>query len=190
MANELAMLLAEIATAVRARQPAKGMATRIIAIDGLGGSGKSTFAERLSVTLNGARIIHTDDFAGWENPIDWWPQLIEKVLEPLSRNEIVRFQRSQWEAGDVPEWVEVRPDTFVIVEGVTASREAFAPYLTYAIWVEAPEDMRLRRGLERDGQTARKQWEVWMAEEASYRSRERPHEHADLVIAGGRDLWT
>jgi uridine kinase len=78
----------------------------------------------------------------------------------------------------------------VILEGVTAAREAFAPYLTYAIWVEAPESLRLRRGLERDGQSVRKQWELWMADEASYQSRERPEERADLVIRGDRDLWT
>jgi uridine kinase len=78
----------------------------------------------------------------------------------------------------------------VIVEGVTAAREAFAPYLTYAIWVEAPEDVRLGRGLERDGQTARKQWELWMAKEAIYRSRERPDKRADLVVRGDRNIWT
>jgi uridine kinase len=166
------------------------MATRIVAIDGLGGSGKSTLAEHLSIALGGAEIIHTDDFASWENPIDWWPQLIENVLEPVARNEMVRFQRSPWQAGNDAEWVEFRPDNFVILEGVTAAREAFAPYLTYAIWVEAPESLRLRRGLERDGQSARKQWELWMADEASYQSRERPEERADLVIRGDRDLWT
>lgn len=64
--------------------------------------------------------------------------MIEKVLEPVSRNEIVRFQRSQWQAGTDRGWVEFRPGNFLIVEGVTAAREAFAPYLTYAIWIEAP----------------------------------------------------
>jgi uridine kinase len=180
----------EIATAVAARQPAKGMATRIVAIDGPGGAGKSTFADHLAVTLGGAEIIHTDDFASWENPIDWWPQLIEKVFEPISRNEVVRFQRSQWQAGTEPDSVEFRPNDFLILEGVTAAREAFTPYLTYAIWVEAHEEVRLRRGLERDGQAARKQWELWMADEARYQSRERPDERVDLVIRGDRDLWT
>jgi uridine kinase len=165
------------------------MATRIVAVDGLGGAGKSSFAKHLSIALGGADIVHTDDFASWENPVDWWPQLIEKVLEPVARNELVRFQRSRWEAGNDPEWVELRPDEFLIVEGVTAAREAFAPYLTYTIWIEAPEELRLRRGLERDGQTALRQWERWMADEARYRSRDQPDERADLVIHGDRDLW-
>jgi uridine kinase len=189
-ADELEALLAKIATAVGGRRPPIGMATRIVAIDGLGGAGKSTLAEKLSITLDGADIVHTDDFASWENPIDWWPQLIEKVLEPISRNEPVSFQASQWDAAHDPERVEFRPDDFVIVEGVTAAREAFVPYLTYTIWVEAPEEVRLRRGLKRDGQTARKQWELWMAEEATYRSRERPDGRADLVIRGDRNIWT
>lgn len=166
------------------------MATRILAIDGLGGSGKSSLAAHLSIAFGGAEVVHTDDFASWENPIDWWPQLIERVLEPVARNEVVRFRRSQWEAGKEPEWVEFQPGKFSIVEGVTAAREAFAPYLTYAIWVEAPEALRLQRGLQRDGQAARKQWQAWMEREARYRSRERPDERADLVIRGDRNLWT
>lgn len=41
--------------------------TRFIAIDGHGGSGKSTLAKLLAKHFN-AEIIHTDDFAGWDNP--------------------------------------------------------------------------------------------------------------------------
>ena len=166
------------------------MATRIVAIDGLGGAGKSSFAQHLSIALGGADIIHTDDFASWENPVDWWPQLIEKVLEPVAQKEMVRFQRSRWDAGKDRGRVDLRPDEFLVVEGVTAARKAFAAYLTYAIWIDAPEELRLRRGLERDGQTARNQWELWMEDEARYQSRERTDERADLVIKGDRDLWT
>ena len=188
--DELATLMAQVATAVAMRQPPAGMTTRIVAIDGLGGAGKSTFAKHLSTALGGAHIVHTDDFATWANPIDWWPQLIEKVLEPVSRNELVRYQPSQWDESNDPEAVEFLPRDYLVVEGVTAAREAFAPYLTYAIWVEAPEEVRLRRGLERDGQNAREQWRVWMADEAAYQLRERPDERADVVIRGDRSLWT
>ena len=76
----------------------------------------------------------------------------------------------------------VAPADFVILEGVSASREAFHPFLTYSIWVEAPADVRLRRGLERDGEGARAQWEKWMAQEDRYVERERPRERADLVV--------
>lgn len=55
----------------------------LIAVDGHGGSGKSTLASLLSEKLK-AEIIHTDDFAAWDNPLNWWPLVIERVLEPIA----------------------------------------------------------------------------------------------------------
>jgi uridine kinase len=166
------------------------MATRIVAIDGLGGSGKSSFALQVSQALGGVVIVHTDDFATWDNPIDWWPDLLERVLIPISRGEAARFERSRWGREADGELVVVEPTEFLIVEGVSASRDAFAPYLTYSIWVEAPELLRLQRGLARDGPSALEQWQGWMSQEERYRSRERPDERADLVVPGDRNLWT
>jgi uridine kinase len=160
-----------------------------VAIDGLGGSGKSTLARHLARALGDPPIVQTDDFATWDNPIDWWPHLLEQVLVPLSRGEVAHFERSQWGGETDGELVVVEPAAIVILEGVTASREAFSPYLTYSIWVDTPADVRLERGLDRDGPAAREQWRAWMAEEDRYRSRERPDERADLVIPGDRDLW-
>lgn len=45
--------------------------------------------------------------------------------------------------------VEVTPTSHLIVEGVTATREAFRPYLTFSIWIETPREVRLDRGLAR-----------------------------------------
>ena len=58
---------------------------------------------------------------------------------------------------------EIEPAEIVILEGVSASREVFRPYLAYVIWIETPREERLRRGLERVGEDARDQWERWMA---------------------------
>ena len=139
-------LLARIAREVRASRPPAGMTTRIVAIDGQGGSGKSGFALHLSRALGGVQIIQTDDFASWDNPIDWWPQLLEQVLVPLSKGEPARFERSHWGGERDGELVVVEPAEFVILEGVTASRDAFAPYVTYSIWVEAPRGAPLAAG--------------------------------------------
>jgi uridine kinase len=162
----------------------------VVAVDGQGGAGKSSFASQLAAALGGCQIIHTDDFASWENSIDWWPELIERVLVPLARGEVAHFDSSQWESGALRPRIEIVPAEFLILEGVTASREAFRPWLTYSIWIEACRDLRLRRGLERDGEQARAQWERWIAEENGYRLRERPDERADLVVSGERDLWS
>jgi len=163
------------------------MTTRIVAVDGPGGAGKSSLADWLAPELD-APIVHTDDFASWENPVDWWPSLVENVLEPLAAGSAARYVPSTW-GGPVRDAVTVEPRGFVILEGVTASRQAFRPYLAYSIWVETPRAVRLRRGLERDGEHMRGQWEEWMAGEDDYIERERPSEHSDLVLPGDRDLW-
>jgi uridine kinase len=183
-------LLAQIVREVRDRRPPDDMRTKIVAIDGLGGSGKSSLARQLARAVGGAPIVQTDDFATWDNPIDWWPQLLERVLVPLSRNEPARFERSHWGGDRDGERVEIEPSELLILEGVTASREAFAPYLTYSIWVDAPAELRLQRGLDRDGPDALEQWRAWMAEEDRYVERERPDKRADVVLQGAADLWT
>lgn len=78
----------------------------------------------------------------------------------------------------------------MILEGVTASREAFRPYLAFAIWVETPRELCLRRGLERDGIDAEGKWHDWLVEEDAYIEREQPQEHANVVLRGDEDLWT
>lgn len=181
------VVLEKLVQAIRSSAPPAGIATRIVAIDGLGGAGKTSLAVYLATELD-APVVHTDDFASWENPVDWWPQLLEKALVPLARGKAARYMPSSW-GGAEKEPVVVEPVDFVLLEGVTASREAFRPYLTYSIWVEAPRDIRLRRGLDRDGEAAREDWERWMASEDAYVARERPADYADVVLRGDHELW-
>jgi len=136
--------------------PAPRMSTSILAIDGYGGAGKSTLAVLLveEFLAQGLRVdlVHTDDFASADDPLNWWPRMIDQILE-----------------------------------GVSASRDVFRPYLSLAVWVEMPADERLRRGLERDGEQARDQWRRWMAEEVAWGDAERPWERADVVVPGVGD---
>jgi uridine kinase len=179
--------LSAIVQSVQAKPAPQGMSTKVIAVDGHGGAGKSTLAARLAEKL-GAEVVCTDDFASWDNPLNWWPRLVTEVLEPLSRNQPARYRRADWGSPDHQEWGEVGPADCVILEGVSASRQAFRPFLTYSIWIETPPEVRLSRGLERDGEKARAQWEKWMAEEDEYVKREKPHERADVILPGDQDL--
>ncbi len=180
--------LSGVAAAIHLSVAPAGMKSRVVAVDGLGGAGKSSLADWLSRALD-APVVHTNDFASWENPVDWWPALIEDVLEPLAAGRAATYRPTSW-GGPEKEQVVIEPAGVVLLEGVSASREAFRPYLAYAIWIETPRDLRLRRGLQRDGEAARDDWERWMAEEDSYVERERPADHADFVLAGDANLWT
>ena len=177
------LTLSNITTQIAAMDRPKGTKTAIIGIDGCGGSGKSTLAERLAETLS-CPIIHTDDFAEWDNPLDWYPRMIEQVLDPLRANRPARYQRYDWGTKALAEWHDVPPQPQIIIEGVSATRREFRPYLTYSIYVETPRDLRLKRGLERDGEDALPLWQGWMAEEDEYLRRDDPVGHADLIIKG------
>lgn len=162
----------------------EGMETKLIAIDGCGGSGKSTLAARLADEISGAYLLHTDDFASWDVPLEWWPRLVEQVIEPLTRNQPARYQRYDWGTRKLADWHDVPVGGVVIIEGVSALRREFRRAISYGIFVQTPRALRLDRGLERDGQDAVAQWQEWMAQEDAYLSDHKPEEHADLLIDG------
>jgi uridine kinase len=177
-----------ILRSVRSASPAPGMSTSVVALDGYGGAGKSTLADYLGAVLRaeGRRVdlVHTDDFASADNPLNWWPRLIDQVLQPLREAATARYQRYDWDLGKLAEWHEIQPEGLVLLEGVSASRNVFRPYLSLSVWIETPADERLRRGLERDGEQARDQWQQWMSDEIAWGNAERPWERADIVISG------
>src|SRR4051794_38929102 len=73
-----------------------GLPVKIVAIDGHGGSGKSTLAALLADEL-GAEVVKTDDFASWEQPVEWWPTLLARVLEPIAAGAMtLSYPRTKW----------------------------------------------------------------------------------------------
>src|SRR5687768_15818090 len=138
------MNVEDLARKIKTLAPSAGD-TVVVGIDGCGGAGKSTLAESLRLLIPEAVVVHTDDFAAWNNPIDWWPRLLEQVLLPISEGQPARYQRYDWTEKRLAEWHDVSAPV-VIVEGVTATRKEFRPYLAYKIWVDCPRELRLQRG--------------------------------------------
>jgi uridine kinase len=159
--------------------------TLIVAIDGHGGSGKSTLASALASSLPGATVVHTDDFArpvssGWD-----WERMRSQVLEPLSRNEPTKYQRYDWPTDALAEWHDVPVGGLVIVEGVSSMRNELGTYWDLSIWVTCSYERRLARGIARDGEAKRSQWEnVWMPEEDRYVQEHHPERRADVTLDG------
>lgn len=152
----------ELAGRILARPPAAGLPTRIVAVDGRGAAGKTTFAARLTAALGHAPVVHTDDVhARVGHP--WWPTLEAEVLGPLAA------------AG--PE--------VLIIEGVSSSRRAIADRLTYAIWLQVATGPRLARAIERDGPAAAVEWTGYEAEEDAFFAADPARDRADLVVDGG-----
>jgi uridine kinase len=169
---------------VYSRPPRLG-AARLVAVDGPGGAGKSTFAGCLAA-LCGAQLLHTDDFASWDNQFDWWSRLDEQVLRPIAYGRVGQYQRYDWGQQKLAEWCTVSPDGVVILEGVSSSRTVVRDRLSVAVWVETPRLIRLARGLARDGDDSIVLWKQWMATEDRHFAIERTREHADFVVSGVR----
>jgi uridine kinase len=158
--------------------------TRLIAIDGHGGAGKSTFAKRLADALGAAFVLHTDDFASWESSSEWWPRLDEQVLQPLLAGRGARYQRYDWDERRLAEWHDVPAGPVVLLEGVSAARRAIADLLALAVWVEAPPQVCLERGVARDGEQMRATWLEWLSAEKEHFRADGTRERANILVDG------
>jgi uridine kinase len=56
--------------------------------------------------------------------------------------------------------------------------------LAYAVWVDAPEEERLLRCIERDGEGHRGLWNRWMDEESRFFASDHTRERANLTVPG------
>ena len=72
----------------------------------------------------------------------------------------------------------------MIVEGISCTRSAVSAWFAYRIWVETPEEVRLQRGIERDGESHRRLWLDWLAIEREFFARDKTRFRADLVVPG------
>jgi len=174
---------ADLAILIRTR-PARAGSTRVVAIDGPAGSGKTVFATRLGAAF-GARVICLDDLTpSWTGPDKEAELLVGQVLAPLAESRNGRFHFFDWVADRYTEWREVPPAPALIVEGVGAGSRIVRPYLSYLVWVEAPSGLRLTRGLERDGAERLPEWERWRMREDALFAEEGTREAADLLVDG------
>ena len=138
----------------------------------------------LSAALDEAPIVHADDFASADNPINWWPRLRDQVIESLASGRRARYQRYDWTTESLAEWIDLDPTPIVLVEGVTAARKEWRHHLAFIIWIDTPRSERLRRGLERDGHDALDDWEAWGAAEDQHYEADPTRRHADIVVDG------
>ena len=171
----------ELAADIRARP----QTVRLIGIDGCGGAGKTTFASRLTAALDNAPVVHTDDFASHDVPTEWGPRMLRDVVEPLLRNEPASYTPYDWDnRRPADHAITVEPADVVIIEGVGATRAAWRDRLAMRIWIDCPRELRLARGIERDGEELRDFWLQWMKAEDQYVAAERPWAYANITVDG------
>ncbi|MFC8732397.1 AAA family ATPase [Luteimicrobium sp. NPDC057192] len=180
-------VLAELVTRTRDGEPRLGPVgdrARLVVVDGPAGSGKTTLAAQLGGALP-AQVVHMDDlYEGWSGLRAGTDRLVGQVLEPWAEGRDGRYARYDWEAGAFAEEHDVPRAPFLVVEGCGAGARRLAGHTTLLVWVEAPDDVRLARGLARDGADAREHWLAWMREEREVYTSEGTAQRADVRLDG------
>ncbi|GEP38556.1 hypothetical protein NPS01_22190 [Nocardioides psychrotolerans] len=158
-------------------------AGRLLCLDGPAGSGKTTLAGAVA-TLTGSPVVHMDDlYDGWGGLPGVADQL-STILDPLAAGRPGSYRRYDWVAEAYVETRTVPPAPLLVLEGVGSGSAAHAALCTVLVWVEVPADLRLTRGVARDGVRLQEQWRRWMVDEARHFAREGTRERADLAVDG------
>lgn len=154
----------------------------VVLVDGRSGAGKSTLAARLVAAWPGpVTLVSLDDlFPGWDGLPEAVGLLDLWILQPLAVGADGQYRRYDWDAGEYAETVAVPATDWLVVEGVTAG--AHPKHLAALLWVEADRDVRMTRGLERDGEAYRPHWERWAIQEAEHFETDRTRERADAIL--------
>ncbi len=157
-------------------------ATKVVAVDGRSGSGKSSFADALAARTGGT-VLRTDDLVpGWRGLERMPTALATDLLAPLAVGEPGRPRRWDWVADRWAERLHVPPPPLLVLDGCGSGSRRVRPYLSLLVWVEAPDDERRRRALARDGTTFEPWWDVWAEQERRLFTAEGTRAAADLVV--------
>ena len=183
------LTFAALADRVLASAPRLG-GTRLVCIDGPAGSGKTTFAGRLAGTLGADTVVlHIEDlYAGW-TLTGAAARIAASVLGPLADGRPGAYARYDWAARRFsPDPTPVPVPSTIVVEGCGSSPRAFDPWTVLRIWMEAPADLRVARGLARDGDAMAAEWRRWQSTEAAEFAREDTRARADLRVDGASPM--
>ena len=165
-----------------ARSPTLGEG-RLVCVDGPAGSGKTTLGTELA-QRTGAQLIHTDDLmSGWRDLAGVRRQL-QPLCEELAAGRAATYEHYDWLAGRYTHFVPVPSAPWLVVEGVGSGAATIAAYTTVLVWVEVDEELRLARGLARDGAELEEHWRQFMLDEQRLFARDRACERADVVVDG------
>ena len=162
---------------VPANNPTKRL---VITIDGPCASGKTTLAARLAEALH-APVIHTDDYVipHAQKTADRLARpggncdaerLIREVLAPFQKGEPVIYRRYDCRADRVmPEEELPRDAHILILEGSYCNLPAIRAYAGLCLFVDAPEEIRMRRLKSRETpESLRRFQEKWIPLENAY----------------------
>ncbi len=178
----------------------------IIAVDGRGGSGKTTLTTALAAAVPGAQAFHLDDLI-WNEPLYDWDQLYVDTLTQLRQAGSLDLVPDKWREHGREGSIRIPAGSpLVLVEGTGAGLAAVRSLIDAHVWVQTGDDVAERRGIKRDiaegvngdAEESVRFWHWWMAGERLFFAKDRPWQRADVIISGdaptgvgpGEIAWT
>ena len=158
--------------------PARCGSTLLVCVDGPSGAGKSELAAALARTLGGPPVVPMDElYPGWDGLAAGVARLRTEVVAPLVAGRPAGYRRWDWARDTYGEHRDLGTPPLLVVEGVGAGT---AP--GFLIWVDAPQEVRYRRAMARDGAAYAPYWARWAAQERAHFAADRTAERADIQV--------
>lgn len=172
-----------------------GPVFRLVAIDGLPVSGKSTLADRLETEL-GAIVVYLDDFVrpelewrGIAQPAFPFPYIrydaFMETVATLAAGRTARYRRYDWASGRLDEaWTDVDAAGLVVIEGVSALHPELAPLYHLRLWVESDAATTLDASLARGVGEWEREWRELFTPSVGLYTASQPWRRAHYRVAG------
>ena len=183
-----------------------GQRRAMVGVDGVDGSGKSTFAEALArrVKTRPVVLIHLDDFLnpasirhrrGRTSPEGFWLDSYDYdafeayVLRPLRADGDGRYRTRSYDpatdTGVRPPLRQAPQDALVVVEGMFLHRDGVSEAWDFSVFLDVPFHETARRMAARDGSNPDPEHESmrrYVEGQRIYFATARPWQRASLVI--------
>ena len=180
--------LAEINLKIAAGQSLSKF-SRIIAIDGPAGSGKTTLAKRIcdTITIKKIEIVHMDDlYDGWENALteNLTRTLLHQIVVPVSQGKGFGYRKYDWLQQRFGEIQQFDAPELLILEGVGSGQKVIRRYTDQLIWIDIDDETGLQRVLQRDGDYLETEMRIWQLKQSEHFRMDNTRDCATIRIDG------
>lgn len=174
------MSLLSILEELRHSQPRLGPSW-LLSIDGPSGGGKTTLANELADRPEVVIVELETFYRGWDG-LEQGLVVAHQVLTEFSRSRNATYRPYDWHRDKLAAPVTLQLQPVVVVEGVGAGNQAWAPWINTLIWVDADVNTRQRRAFARGHQHIEHHWPRWTEAEKLHFRKNRTHRRADWIL--------